>query len=116
MEADYIIVGAGSAGCATAFRLCEAGHRVIVLEYGGSDRSPLIQMPGALSYPMNMPKYDWGFFSEPEPYLNGRRLACPRGKVVGGSSSINGMVYVRGHALDYDTSTAAFGLKHLYTN
>ena len=57
MEADYIIVGAGSAGCATAFRLCEAGHRVIVLEYGGSDRSPLIQMPGALSYPMNMPKY-----------------------------------------------------------
>ncbi len=55
MEADYIIVGAGSAGCATAFRLCEAGHRVIVLEYGGSDRSPLIQMPGALSYPMNMP-------------------------------------------------------------
>ena len=103
MEADYIIVGAGSAGCATAFRLCEAGHRVIVLEYGGSDRSPLIQMPGALSYPMNMPKYDWGFFSEPEPYLNGRRLACPRGKVVGGSSSINGMVYVRGHALDYDT-------------
>ena len=102
MEADYIIVGAGSAGCATAFRLCEAGQRVIVLEYGGSDRSPLIQMPGALSYPMNMPKYDWGFFSEPEPYLNGRRLACPRGKVIGGSSSINGMVYVRGHALDYD--------------
>ena len=60
-------------------------------------------MPGALSYPMNMPKYDWGFTSEPEPFLNGRRLACPRGKVIGGSSSINGMVYVRGHALDYDT-------------
>ena len=60
-------------------------------------------MPGALSYPMNMPKYDWGFTSEPEPFLNGRRLACPRGKVVGGSSSINGMVYVRGHAIDYDT-------------
>ncbi|MAN00474.1 MAG: choline dehydrogenase [Rhodobacteraceae bacterium] len=103
MEADYIIIGAGSAGCATAFRLCEAGHTVVVLEYGGSDRSPLIQMPGALSYPMNMPKYDWGFTSEPEPFLNGRRLACPRGKVIGGSSSINGMVYVRGHALDYDT-------------
>ena len=51
---------------------------------------------------MNMPKYDWGFTSEPEPFLNGRRLACPRGKVIGGSSSINGMVYVRGHALDYD--------------
>ena len=60
-------------------------------------------MPGALSYPMNMPRYDWGFTSEPEPFLNGRKLACPRGKVVGGSSSINGMVYVRGHALDYDT-------------
>ena len=60
-------------------------------------------MPGALSYPMNMPRYDWGFTSEPEPFLDGRKLACPRGKVVGGSSSINGMVYVRGHALDYDT-------------
>ena len=68
---------------------------VVVLEYGGSDRSALIQMPGALSYPMNMPRYDWGFMSEPEPFLNGRKLACPRGKVVGGSSSINGMVYVQ---------------------
>ncbi|MEL6235052.1 MAG: choline dehydrogenase [Pseudomonadota bacterium] len=102
MEADYVIVGAGSAGCALAFRLTEAGRSVILIEYGGSDAGPLIQMPGALSYPMNMPRYDWGYMSEPEPHLGGRRLACPRGKVVGGSSSINGMVYVRGHARDYD--------------
>ena len=86
-----------------AYRLSEAGHSVIVIEFGGSDAGPLIQMPGALSYPMNMPRYDWGYWSEPEPYLGGRQLACPRGKVIGGSSSINGMVYVRGHARDFDT-------------
>lgn len=103
MQADYVIVGAGSAGCAMAYRLSEAGHSVIVIEFGGSDGGPLIQMPGALSYPMNMPRYDWGYWSEPEPYLGGRQLACPRGKVIGGSSSINGMVYVRGHARDFDT-------------
>ena len=100
MQADYVIVGAGSAGCAMAYRLSEAGHSVIVIEFGGSDAGPLIQMPGALSYPMNMPRYDWGYWSEPEPHLGGRQLACPRGKVIGGSSSINGMVYVRGHARD----------------
>ena len=103
MQADYVIVGAGSAGCAMAYRLSEAGHSVIVIEFGGSDAGPLIQMPGALSYPMNMSRYDWGYWSEPEPYLGGRQLACPRGKVIGGSSSINGMVYVRGHARDFDT-------------
>ncbi len=103
MNADYVIVGAGSAGCAIAYRLAEAGRRVIVIEHGGSDAGPFIQMPGALSYPMNMGIYDWGFQSEPEPHLGGRRLATPRGKVIGGSSSINGMVYVRGHARDYDT-------------
>ena len=102
MQADYVIVGAGSAGCAMAYRLGEAGHSVIVIEHGGSDAGPFIQMPGALSYPMNMPRYDWGFSSEPEPQLNNRRMAVPRGKVVGGSSSVNGMVYVRGHAKDYD--------------
>jgi choline dehydrogenase len=102
MRADYVIVGAGSAGCAMAYRLSEAGKSVIVIEFGGSDFGPLIQMPGALSYPMNMPRYDWGYQSEPEPHLDGRKLACPRGKVIGGSSSINGMVYVRGHAKDYD--------------
>ncbi len=103
LEADFVIVGAGSAGCAMAFRLSEAGPSVLVVEYGGSDVGPFIQMPAALSYPMNMGRYDWGFWSEPEPNLGGRRLACPRGKVIGGSSSINGMVYVRGHARDYET-------------
>ena len=103
MQADFVIVGAGSAGCAMADRLSASGSSVIVIEFGGSDAGPLIQMPGALSYPMNMPRYDWGYWSEPEPHLGGRQLACPRGKVIGGSSSINGMVYVRGHARDYDT-------------
>jgi choline dehydrogenase len=103
MEADFVIVGSGSAGSAMAFRLSEDGtHSVLVLEFGGTDMGPLIQMPAALSYPMNMGFYDWGYESEPEPHLGGRRLACPRGKVVGGSSSVNGMVYVRGHARDYD--------------
>ena len=103
MQADYVIVGAGSAGCAMAYRLSEAGKSVLVIEYGGTDFGPFIQMPAALSYPMNMRRYDWGYQSEPEPHLGGRRLATPRGKVVGGSSSINGMVYVRGHAKDFDT-------------
>jgi choline dehydrogenase len=103
MHADYVIVGAGSGGSALAYRLAEAGKRVTVIEHGGSDAGPFIQMPGALSYPMNMGLYDWGFATEPEPHLGGRVLATPRGKVIGGSSSINGMVYVRGHARDYDT-------------
>ncbi len=102
MRAEFVIVGAGSAGCAMAYRLAEAGRKVIVIEHGGSDAGPFIQMPAALSYPMNMKTYDWGYTSEPEPHLGGRRLACPRGKVIGGSSSINGMVYVRGHAMDFD--------------
>ncbi len=100
---DYIIVGSGSAGSVMAYRLSEAGHSVLVLEYGGTDRGPLIQMPSALSSPMNMKRYNWGFETEPEPHLDNRKLATPRGKVVGGSSSINGMVYVRGHAKDFDT-------------
>ncbi|MDF1801796.1 choline dehydrogenase [Thalassovita sp.] len=102
MEADFVIVGAGSAGCAMAYRLGEAGASVLVIEFGGSDAGPFIQMPAALSYPMNMGVYDWGFQSEPESHLGGRRLATPRGKVIGGSSSINGMVFVRGHARDFD--------------
>ncbi len=102
MQADFVIVGAGSAGCAMAYRLAESGASVIVVEHGGTDAGPFIRMPGALSYPMNMARYDWGYRTEPEPHLGGRRLACPRGKVIGGSSSINGMVYVRGHACDFD--------------
>ncbi len=102
-EYDYVIVGAGSAGCVLADRLSEDGRSsVLMLEYGGSDRSVFIQMPAALSIPMNSKTYNWGYRSEPEPHLNGRRLQCPRGKVLGGSSSINGLVYVRGHALDFD--------------
>ena len=102
MKAEFVIVGAGSAGCAMAYRLAMAGRKVIVIEHGGTDAGPLIQMPAALSYPMNMKRYDWGYQSEPEPHLSNRRLVCPRGKVIGGSSSINGMVYVRGHAQDFD--------------
>jgi choline dehydrogenase len=101
-EFDYIIVGSGSAGSVMAHRLSEAGNTVLVLEYGGTDRGPLIQMPSALSIPMNMKRYNWGFETEPEPHLGGRRMVTPRGKVVGGSSSINGMVYVRGHPRDFD--------------
>ncbi len=103
MNPDYIVIGSGSAGSTLAYRLGEAGKKVLVIEQGGTDMGPLIQMPAALSYPMNMPIYDWGFATEPEPHLGGRRLVTPRGRVIGGSSSINGMVYVRGHARDYDT-------------
>ncbi len=103
MEADYVIVGAGSAGCALAYRLSEDGaNSVIVIEYGGSDAGPFIQMPGALSFPMNMKRYDWGFESEPETHLGNRKMHVPRGKVIVGSSSINGMVFVRGHAQDFN--------------
>ena len=102
-EFDHVIVGAGSAGCVLANRLTEDGtRRVLLLEFGGSDRSVLIQMPSALAIPMNMAKYNWGFETEPEPGLGGRRLHTPRGKVLGGSSSINGMVWVRGNPLDFE--------------
>ena len=100
---DFIIVGAGSAGCVLADRLSADGqNKVLLLEFGGSDRSIFIQMPAALAYPMHSKKYNWGYESEPEPALNGRRLNCPRGKGLGGSSSINGLVYVRGNPMDFE--------------
>ena len=103
MQFDYIIIGSGSAGSALAYRLGEnKKHTILVLEFGGSDAGPFVQMPAALSYPMNMKRYDWGYKAEPEDTLDGRSVVCPRGKVIGGSSSINGMIYVRGHASDFD--------------
>jgi choline dehydrogenase len=118
LEFDYVIVGAGSAGCVLANRLTEdGGATALVLERGGSDSSVLIQMPSALSIPMNMAKYNWGYESEPEPQLNGRRINCPRGKVLGGSSSINGLVYIRGNAMDFDAweaqGAAGWGYRHV---
>jgi choline dehydrogenase len=109
---DYIIVGAGSAGCVLANRLSEDGAAsVLLVEAGALDHSLFIHMPSALSYPMANKKYTWLYESEPEPFMDNRRIHCPRGRVIGGSSSINGMVYVRGHALDYDGWASAAGLE-----
>ena len=103
VDFDYVIVGAGSAGCVLADRLSADGqHTVALLEYGGSDRSIFIQMPTALAIPMNRARYNWFYHTEPEPGLDGRRLHTPRGKVLGGSSSINGLVYIRGNPLDFE--------------
>jgi choline dehydrogenase len=115
---DYVIVGSGSAGSVLAARLTEdVGTTVLVLEAGGGDGSVFIQMPSALSIPMNMEKYNWFYESEPEPGLGGRRLHTPRGKVLGGSSSINGLVYIRGNPLDFDRweeeGAAGWGYRHV---
>ena len=100
---DYIVVGAGSAGAIVASRLSEDPNcEVLLVEYGGGDGSVFVRMPSALGIPMNSKKYNWGFETAPEPYLDNRRMNCPRGKVLGGTSSINGMVYVRGNAADFD--------------
>ncbi len=116
-EFDYVIVGAGSAGCILANRLSEdPSVNVVLLEAGGSDNSIFVRMPTALSIPMNMSRFNWGFESEAEPGLDGRRLDCPRGKVLGGSSSINGMAFVRGHACDIDEWETAGASGWNYTN
>jgi choline dehydrogenase len=103
MRFDYIIVGAGSAGCVLAARLTEdPGTRVLLVEAGPKDRSWRISMPSAVGSLLSSDRFNWNYVSDPEPYLDGRRLTHPRGRVLGGSSSINGMVYIRGHAGDYD--------------
>jgi choline dehydrogenase len=107
---DYVIVGAGSAGCVLANRLsADPDVSVLLLEAGPMDYSLFIHMPAAFTYPLADDKYNWFYESEPEPQMGGRRLYCPRGRVLGGSSSINGMVYIRGHALDYDRWEAEEG-------
>ncbi len=105
---DYIIIGAGSAGCVLANRLSASReHSVALVEAGGSDKNIPVQMPTALSYPMASKRFNWGYSSEPEPAVNGRQITCPRGKGLGGTSSINGMVYVRGAAADFDDWAAS---------
>lgn len=110
---DYIIVGAGSAGCVLANRLTEDSDvKVLLLEAGPGDRSIFIHMPSAFAYPLANDKFNWFYHSEPEPFMDNRPMYCPRGRVLGGSSSINGMVYIRGHALDYDGWASYKGLEN----
>jgi choline dehydrogenase len=100
---DYIIVGAGSAGCALAYRLSrEASRKVLLIEAGGKDSFPPIHIPLGFAFLMKNPKVNWCYETEPEPNMHHRRIAWPRGKVLGGTSSINGMVYIRGQREDYD--------------
>ncbi|CCO47874.1 putative GMC-type oxidoreductase [Vibrio nigripulchritudo SOn1] len=101
-EYDFVVVGAGSAGCVVAGRLSEAGYNVLLLEAGGADKSPWIHIPLGYAKLYNNPKLNWCYESEPEPELYGRRLHQPRGKVLGGTGSINGMIYVRGQPDDFN--------------
>ena len=106
-EADYVVIGSGSSGAAVAGRLAESGASVIVLEAGKSDKQFLVKKPGMIgpmhAEPKLKQRVDWGYYSTPQEHLLNRKMPVPRGKVVGGSSSINGMVYVRGHPRDFDT-------------
>src|ERR1700757_3191316 len=103
MRADYVIVGAGSAGCVLANRLSEdPSAKVILIEAGGSDRSPYIHIPAGFMKLLDHPTFTWGFHAEPDAGTAGRAILYPRGKVLGGSSSINGLIYIRGQPEDYD--------------
>ena len=103
MQADYVIVGAGSAGCVLANRLTEdATTRVVLIEAGGRDWNPLIHIPAGYMKLLDHPTLTWGFKAEADPGTNGRAINYPRGRVLGGSSSINGMIYVRGQPEDFD--------------
>lgn len=102
MQPDFVVIGAGSAGCVVAARLAEAGHKVCLLEAGGRDSYPLIHIPAGVGHLLYNSTYNWMYASEPEEGTYGRQIHTPRGKVLGGSSSINGMLYVRGNPADYD--------------
>src|SRR6476661_1477206 len=109
-EADYVVVGSGSSGAAVAGRLAQSGASVIVLEAGKSDEQYLVKKPGMIgpmhAEPKLKARVDWGLYSTPQKHLLDRKMPVPRGKVVGGSSSINGMVYVRGNRANYDAWAA----------
>ena len=113
-EFDVVVVGGGSGGSAVAGRLAEAGKSVCLLEAGPPDSSWdfRIHMPAALSYLLTNRTYNWMYESEPEPMMHNRRIAHPRGKVLGGSSAINGMIYIRGNALDYEKWAREKGLQN----
>ena len=108
---DYLIIGAGSAGCVLANRLSkDSTNSIAIFESGPKSNTWKVDMPSALLYTMHDPKYNWKYYSENEPYLNNRKIFCPRGKMIGGCSSHNGMVYVRGHPDDFNR-WSSYGLK-----